>query len=119
MNKIFGPVPWGPAIDYREMYTRTTPVGETCIDCGEIIVAGDYGQTTVLVDLEGNVRPAVQHRECLLRHVVGSVGHQLGKCSCFGGDYEDPPGMTKREAARAAVAQYMLGELERQKQGVG
>ena len=38
--------------------------------------------------------------------VVGSVGHQLGRCSCFGGDEDDPPGMTVREAALAAVDLY-------------
>jgi len=45
------------------------------------------------------------HRECFLRGVYGSVGHQLGRCSCHGGPgLEDgPEDMTMREAARAAV----------------
>jgi hypothetical protein len=43
------------------------------------------------------------HHECLIRAVVGSVGHQLRRCSCYGGDEEDPPGLTKREAARLAA----------------
>jgi hypothetical protein len=44
------------------------------------------------------------HRECMLRQIVGSVGHQLGTCSCHGGEGPcDPPGMTVREAARAAA----------------
>lgn len=43
------------------------------------------------------------HRECLIRQVVGSVGHLERRCSCHGGDASDPPEMTRREAARAAV----------------
>ena len=42
------------------------------------------------------------HQPCFFRSVIGSVGHLLGRCSCFGGDVEDPDGMTKRQAARAA-----------------
>jgi hypothetical protein len=33
---------------------------------------------------------------------LGSVGHQKGTCSCHGGTEEDPPEMTKRQAAVAA-----------------
>jgi hypothetical protein len=43
-----------------------------------------------------------EHRECAVRDVVGSLGHLRRQCSCFGGTEEDPPGMTKREAARVA-----------------
>jgi hypothetical protein len=53
------------------------------------------------VAVNGGASPV--HRECLVRMVVGSVGHQLRRCSCFGGGEEDPPGMTPREAARAAL----------------
>lgn len=42
------------------------------------------------------------HQECLFRAGAGSVGHILHRCSCHGGNQEDPPGLTKREAARAA-----------------
>jgi hypothetical protein len=44
------------------------------------------------------------HQECMMRQVVGSVGHQNGTCHCHGGNQEDPPGLTKREAAREAFA---------------
>lgn len=47
----------------------------------------------------------VTHFDCSLRSAIGSVGHQMKRCSCYGGTEEDPPGMTRREAARAA-AQY-------------
>ena len=43
------------------------------------------------------------HLECLARQALGSVGHQRGKCPCFGGTEEDPPGATKRVAALAAL----------------
>lgn len=43
------------------------------------------------------------HRECHVRQIVGSIGHQLGFCSCAGGTFEDPPELSKRDAARAAA----------------
>ncbi len=66
---------------------------------------------TVCVFCEEEVLPEEQapsmaqpaHANCLLRQVIGSVGHQLGTCSCFGGTEEDPPGLTKRQAAKAAA----------------
>lgn len=44
------------------------------------------------------------HRECAFRLLVGSLAHVEGRCSCYvpGADETDPPGMTRREAARAA-----------------
>jgi len=46
------------------------------------------------------------HPECMARSVIGSVGHQRRTCPCYGGTESDPEGMTKREAARAAVAYF-------------
>lgn len=45
------------------------------------------------------------HQECGFRSVVGSVAHVLKRCHCYklGSKLNDPPGMTKREAARAAL----------------
>ena len=46
------------------------------------------------------------HYECLIRSIVGSVGHLTGRCSCYADRdkaEEDPPEMTKREAALAAA----------------
>lgn len=45
------------------------------------------------------------HFACGFRMVAGSVAHIEGRCSCFivGSEESDPPGMTKREAALAAV----------------
>ena len=56
------------------------------------------------------------HKECAMRSVVGSVGHLERRCSCFvkdGKAAHDPPGMTKREAARAAALLFArLGDTE-------
>lgn len=48
------------------------------------------------------------HRECGIRLIAGSVGHQEKRCVCFGGDMEDPPNMTKRQAARAAALVFEM-----------
>jgi hypothetical protein len=51
------------------------------------------------------------HYECGLRAALGSVGHQRKLCSCYGGTEEDPPGMTRRQAAVAAAMHFHLGRL--------
>lgn len=51
---------------------------------------------------------APMHRECAFRSVMGSVAHIEGRCSCFvaGACETDPPEMTRREAAKAALAAW-------------
>lgn len=49
------------------------------------------------------------HHECSARNVLGSVGHILGQCSCYGGTWEDPPLMTRRGAAQMALELTRLG----------
>lgn len=53
-----------------------------------------------------NGEPA--HMECFFRQVTGSVAHIQKRCNCFipGSDESDPEGMTRRQAARAAVDTY-------------
>lgn len=76
------------------------PVGTPCIHCEEPIEAEDSGW------LYAN-GPAT-HAECGVRSVIGGVNHQLGRCSCQGGDQPpDPPGLSRREAARAATKLFM------------
>lgn len=44
------------------------------------------------------------HWECGLRAIVGGLNHLKGICSCCGGsEPPDPPGLSRREAARAAA----------------
>jgi len=70
----------------------------TCFYCDEEMVDGE-----ALTD----TRPERFHRECLVRIVSGSVGHQMHECECYGGTRGDPPGLSLREAARAAHALYL------------
>lgn len=72
-----------------------TPDG-TCIDCDEGFEEGDQGW------FYSSGEPI--HYECGLRHAIGGVNHILGRCSCCGGDQDpDPPDLTRRQAAIAAV----------------
>jgi hypothetical protein len=87
---------FGPPV-LRKSYERQieAPVGTACLLCKETIVEADTGNV--------NGTGQTFHYECQMRAIVGSVGHQLARCSCFGGTEEDPPGMTAREAAKAAA----------------
>jgi len=108
--EFFGPKPWGPAIDEIERMVAA-PVQAACLYCEELIATDDSGVFMMYLTVDGP-RRVPEHRECFLRHVFGSVGHQRGKCSCYGGTEEDPEGMTKREAARAAVRLFEGGTTE-------
>lgn len=77
----------------------------TCAHCGEPFVFP--GDSPILMPHIAEAGPAMwrgYHEECRARMVFGSLGHLQGKCSCFGGALEDPPEMTKRQAAQAAMA---------------
>lgn len=105
LNKFFGE-PWdAPALN--GLTQGDTPVGRCCYYCAEEIVFGDRGFWRMIYGLSAATIEPV-HRECDFRSVVGSVGHILEQCSCYGGDEEDPPGMTLREAAIAAWDIYPL-----------
>lgn len=76
-----------------------------CDYCGESVLLGEPSETLPL--LGDPTRTTVTfHLACQLRQVVGSVGHQLKRCTCYGGTEEDPPGLTKREAAKLAGATF-------------
>lgn len=58
-----------------------------------------------------NAGTAWVHRECLLRAVMGSVTHIRRECEYYGGTkdcHACEQGMTKREAARAALIAWRL-----------
>ena len=99
--KWFGPS-WGAAICQEEEHIDV-PIGCWCGHCEEEVAAGDRG--VCVANGEGFEAP--MHLECFMRGVVGSVGHQKGLCSCYGGDEEDPPGVTVRQAAKAALLFFM------------
>jgi hypothetical protein len=47
------------------------------------------------------------HYECALRAVVGGINHQMGNCTCQGGDLPpDPPGVSARKAAQIAADHF-------------
>lgn len=86
-----------------------TPTGQLCLHCDEAIQDGDTGTYQAYVSEAGTELKPVHH-ECTLRMVVGSLGHQQRRCSCFGGTEEDPEGMTKHEAAIAAARHFYAKE---------
>jgi hypothetical protein len=87
----------------QEMPRVATPVGKDCLHCDEPIEEGDNGITTIYVGADSTTARAL-HVECYLRQSIGGVNHIEGRCTCQGGsEPPDPPGMTKREAAIAAV----------------
>lgn len=79
--------------------TAKTPLGRACSHCKEEFTVFDTGRLN---------EDAAYHKECLTRLVSGSVGHQLKLCGCHGGQWDDPPWMTPREAARAAQELALL-----------
>lgn len=97
----FGPAPWNEGMLLPELVIPT-PAGEECCYCHEPIAATDSGVRQAALLTTG---PAFvfKHRECFLRLVFGSVAHQEHRCKCYGGGDEDPPGLTRREAATAAM----------------
>jgi hypothetical protein len=62
-----------------------TPVGERCMDCGEVVVEGDRGFIRAALcrdaDRKWVATPRPVHAECDLR---GVQGHILGLCRCTG-----------------------------------
>jgi hypothetical protein len=70
-----------------------------CVWCEEVIQDGEQHE---------NFPSDPMHFECGFRSICGSVAHQLRRCHCFklGSKLSDPPGLTKREAARAALALF-------------
>lgn len=78
---------------------------ELCLHCTEPIAAGE-ARAPITDRMTGQVRH--EHVECAQRSVIGSVAHIQHRCSCYvpGSDEGDPPDMTRRQAARAAVAAW-------------
>jgi hypothetical protein len=76
------------------------PVGKTCTHCQEAIGPNDSGVKYCEHEFA--------HRNCHLRQVLGSVAHIERRCGCYvkGSEEDDPPGLTRRQAADAAVAAW-------------
>jgi hypothetical protein len=71
-----------------------------CVYCDEPLSENDANACNFVI------RP--EHWECGFRAIMGSVAHIEQRCGCYvpGSTDHDPPNMTKREAARAAVAAW-------------
>jgi hypothetical protein len=80
-----------------------TPLYPECLYCGESVLPWDDQRDT-------NDGALIWHAECLMRQIVGSVGHQMRRCHCYGGSEGDPPGMTRREAAKAAAELFITSK---------
>ncbi len=93
-----------------------TPTGQ-CDWCDEPIVEGDVGMVMDRLDLVSTT-DSYWHIECLMRSIVGSLGHQKKTCSCHGGNEEDPPELSAREAAKAAY-QYFKEHVDADKETEG
>jgi len=107
MMQWFG-VSWNDSFCF-DMPHAATPVGQPCLHCDEPIAAADNGVLLpLLVQPCDTYLPC--HRECYERRLFGGVNHQRGRCTCCGGtEPPDQPGLSRREAARAAVA-YWWGQ---------
>jgi hypothetical protein len=87
---------WGAPV-CEECEHISVPVGEHCAWCEEVITEKDQGVA--------NPREAPFHIECFMRTMLGSLAHLQKKCSCYvpGSTAGDPPEMSKRQAALAAL----------------
>ncbi len=70
-----------------------------CDYCLEEVLPGEVTEARL------NGKPV--HHECAFRAVAGSAAHILGDCSCCGGTRHDPPGLTRRQAAKLALEAYL------------
>jgi hypothetical protein len=93
------------ALYEQDMPHTDTPVGVACRLCDEPIADSDDG---FMVQVrQGDWLDVPEHYECHLRRVIGGLNHLKGRCICCGGtEPPDPPELSKREAAKAAVDEY-------------
>lgn len=86
------------------------PVGAKCVYCEEGVVAEDLGMAIASVghldlDLQipGHPEFVAYHRECFYRTIFGSLDCQKSHGHIRGTCIDVPEGMTKRQAAKAAM----------------
>ena len=115
-ERFFGPKPWGMSIDRPEMYIKDVcPIGMQCAHCLEPILLGESGSIMDCIGVDSEWSQIVYHAECRVRLIVGSVGHQLGKCGCNGGpdEMDDPPDVSLKEGAKQAVVLFAQQQAKR------
>lgn len=91
---------------------RLQVVGLKCTWCDELITDEDRGTVIPRLASESNaLQHAPFHRECLMRSIAGSVQHQQHRCTCYDENAPDEEaGLSRREAARRAVAYFYNGK---------
>jgi hypothetical protein len=94
--------PW-PSFICEEAPHTDTPVGSLCGFCSLPFEADDQGVTTPAILEGGQPGTLGYHKECWLRTTAGSPFHQLGKCSCQGGENFDPQSPAERRAEALAA----------------
>jgi hypothetical protein len=74
---------------------------DLCAWCEEPVLVGER-IARMTIQREGHARRL--HHECEFRSVMGGANHIRGTCTCCGGKGDpDPHGMSKRQAAMAAM----------------
>lgn len=76
----------------------------TCLYCEEPILPDEP---------HNEIANGSLHVECNVRMLMGSAAHQLRECHCYGGNREDPEGMTRRDAARLAYEVFQIERREK------
>jgi hypothetical protein len=96
-----------PVLHADSIFPGDRPSAGLCI-CAGLCIFCEEPLLPSTIDPDGP--QSAMHMECMTRSVVGSVAHQLCRCSCFipGSEEGDPPGMTRRQAALAAVETMRL-----------
>lgn len=118
MMRWFGPAHPPPFV-HEDLQRVAVPVEQSCAWCDEPVLESEYGFTIPHVDGNSDgtfsVSDRPYHHECFARQLFGSVAHQVGTCTCANPEspHHDPPGLTRRQAARAAL---FLVEQKRKKQ---
>lgn len=76
-----------------------------CDWCGERLMCGE---AWLIPCIGGPKKYVLYHYECHMRQFLGSLAHVEKRCGCYvpGAEETDPPGMSLRDAARAAVAAF-------------
>lgn len=82
-----------------------------CLHCGEGVLPTDAQETVRLIRPTGYEYRHV-HAACAARQVIGSVAHIERRCACYvpGADEGDAPGLTRRQAAEAALEAFQRQE---------
>lgn len=102
--KWFGPEAFSHACDATEQSSVPLTV---CSWCDEPFVEDDSGYLIPYMAGDGTTEIAY-HVECWQRQFIGSLAHVEGRCSCYvaGARETDPPDLTLRQAAVAAVETF-------------